>query len=579
MRRLLAYLRRYQARYALGALFLLATASLAMAIPYLLKHAVDAVAAGEPLSVVGGYAVVVTATALVQALARTLSRALIFNVGRDVEYDLRNDLFAHLLRLSPEYYQRQSTGDLMSRLVNDVTAVRMMLGPGILNLINTPLYYAYGLAIMLHLDWRLTLLALAPYPFLLLAVKRLSWRMMEGTLRVQEGLAELSTRVQENVAGSHVVRAHAAEEAEIARFRAANDRFREVSIVLARVRGSLFPLMRLATGAGSLAVLWYGGWAAVSGQLSVGDLVAFLGYLNLLAWPTMAMGWILSVLQRGRAAMQRLEEVLSAEPTVRDAADAEPLGTARGEIEFRNVTFAYPGREREPALREVSLSVAAGSTLGVVGHTGSGKSSLAMLLPRLWDPTAGEILIDGRDARRVPVRELRRLIRVVPQDPFLFSTTVRANIAFAVDQVPDEEIRRVARLVGIDQEVERFPAGYETVVGERGITLSGGQKQRLALARALLAPAPVLVLDDPLSSVDAETEARIVRALESDQRGRTTQIVISHRISAVQNADRIVVLRRGRIAEAGRHEELLRRGGLYAALFRQQRLEEEIAAL
>jgi ATP-binding cassette subfamily B protein len=277
--------------------------------------------------------------------------------------------------------------------------------------------------------------------------------------------------------------------------------------------------------------------------------------------------------------MQRLEEVLSAEPTVRDAADAEPLGTARGEIEFRNVTFAYPGREREPALREVSLSVAAGSTLGVVGHTGSGKSSLAMLLPRLWDPTAGEILIDGRDARRVPVRELRRLIRVVPQDPFLFSTTVRANIAFAVDQVPDEEIRRVARLVGIDQEVERFPAGYETVVGERGITLSGGQKQRLALARALLAPAPVLVLDDPLSSVDAETEARIVRALESEQRGRTTQIVISHRISAVQNADRIVVLRRGRIVEAGRHEELLRRGGLYAALFRQQRLEEEIAAL
>lgn len=579
MRRLLAYLRRYRARYALGALFLLATASLAMAIPYLLKHAVDAVAAGEAWSRVSWHTALIAVVALVQAATRTLSRALIFNVGRDVEYDLRNDLFAHLLKLSPAYYQRRSTGDLMSRLVNDVTAVRMMLGPGILNLINTPLYYAYGLAIMLHLDWRLTVLALLPYPVLLVAVKRLSWRLMEGTLRVQEGLAALSTRVQENVAGSHVVRAHAAEDAEVARFRQVNDRFREDSISLAKVRGSLFPLMRLATGAGSLVVLWYGGTMAVRGALSVGDLVAFLGYLSLLAWPTMAMGWILSVLQRGRAAMQRLEEVFAAEPEIRDHPEARPLAQVRGELEIRNLTFAYPGREQEPALRGISVRLPAGSTLGVVGHTGAGKSTLALLLPRLWEPTGGQILLDGRDVRLLPLRQLRSLVRVVPQEPFLFSTTVRANIAFAVGEVADEEIRRAARLVGIEQEIERFPAGYDTVVGERGITLSGGQKQRLALARMLLAPAPVLVLDDPLSSVDAETEARIVRALEGALQGRATRVVISHRISAVQHADHIVVLSRGQVVEAGRHDQLLRRGGLYAALFRQQRLEEEIAAL
>lgn len=578
MRRLVSYLWRYRSRYVLGGVFLLATASLAMAIPYLLKRAVDSISGGAPWSVAGEFALWISIVATVQAVTRTLSRALIFNVGRDVEYDLRNDLFAHLLRLSPSYYQRQATGDLMSRLVNDVTAVRMMLGPGVLNLINTPLYYAYGLAIMLHLDWRLTLLALAPYPLLLLVVKRLSWQLMEGTLRVQEGLAELSTRVQENVSGMHVVRAHAVEDQEVKRFRAANERFREVSIALARVRGSLFPLMRLATGTGSLVVLWYGGTMVVHGRLSVGDLVAFLGYLNLLTWPTMALGWILSILQRGRAAMQRLEEVLEETPTIQDSAGAHPLRTIRGDLELRNVTFFYPGREQQPALSGVSLRVSAGSTVGIVGHTGSGKSTLATLLPRLWDVSSGEILLDGLDVRNWPLRQLRSAIRVVPQDPFLFSTSVRANIAFAVDHALDAEIRRVARIVGIDQEIERFPYGYETVVGERGITLSGGQKQRLTLARALLAPGRVLVLDDPLSSVDAETETRILQRLEGDA-GSATRIIISHRLSAVQNADLIAVLVQGRVVETGRHEQLLRRGGVYTALFRQQRLEAEIAAL
>jgi ATP-binding cassette subfamily B protein len=548
-----------------------------MAVPYLMKRAVDAATAGQ-LALVGQFALAIVVIAGVQAVVRIFSRALIFNAGRDVEYDLRNDLFAHLLTLPQAYYRRHSTGDLMSRLVNDVTAVRMVLGVGILNLINTPLYYAYGLTIMWQLNPRLTVLALSPYPLLFLAVKVLSRRLMEGTLRVQEGLAELSTRVQENVSGVQVVRAHAAETVELERFRQANQRFQEVSVDLARVRGRLFPLMRMAAGLGSLVVLWYGGHLVIRQQLSMGDLVAFLGYLNLLAWPTMALGWILSVFQRGRAAMQRLEEVFATEPAIADAPRARALQRIAGEIEFRNVTFAYPGRERSPALRNIDLRVPAGQWVAIVGRTGAGKSTLAALLARLWDPTSGAVYLDGHDLRELKLAHVRQGVRVVPQDPFLFSATVRENIAFGVDHATESDILHAASLAGLDGDLQRLPRGLDTLVGERGVLLSGGQKQRVALARALLCPAPVLVLDDPLASVDAETERRVLERLAPVLRSRTT-VWISHRISSVQHADRIVVLERGEIVEAGTHRQLLARGGVYAALFRQQRIEEELAAI
>jgi ATP-binding cassette subfamily B protein len=548
-----------------------------MAVPYLMKRAVDAATAGQ-LALVGQFALAIVVIAGVQAVVRIFSRALIFNAGRDVEYDLRNDLFAHLLTLPQAYYRRHSTGDLMSRLVNDVTAVRMVLGVGILNLINTPLYYAYGLTIMWQLNPRLTVLALSPYPLLFLAVKVLSRRLMEGTLRVQEGLAELSTRVQENVSGVQVVRAHAAETVELERFRQANQRFQEVSVDLARVRGRLFPLMRMAAGLGSLVVLWYGGHLVIRQQLSMGDLVAFLGYLNLLAWPTMALGWILSVFQRGRAAMQRLEEVFATEPAIADAPRARALQRIAGEIEFRNVTFAYPGRERSPALRNIDLRVPAGQWVAIVGRTGAGKSTLAALLARLWDPTSGAVYLDGHDLRELKLAHVRQGVRVVPQDPFLFSATVRENIAFGVDHATESDILHAASLAGLDGDLQRLPRGLDTLVGERGVLLSGGQKQRVALARALLCPAPVLVLDDPLASVDAETERRVLERLAPVLRSRTT-VWISHRISSVQHADRIVVLERGEIVETGTHRQLLARGGVYAALFRQQRIEEELAAI
>jgi len=582
VKRLFGYLRRYRGRYAAGGVCLLITASLAMAVPYLLKRAIDAIERGESFDTVGRLAAAIAGVALVQAVTRTLSRSLIFNVGRDVEYELRSDLFAHLQRLPLAYYQAQQTGDLMSRLINDVTAIRMLLGVGILNLVNTPVYYAYGVTIMLTLDPVLTVIALSPYPILLLVMKRVSRRLMEQTLRVQEGLADLSSAVQENISGMHVVKAYDAEAVVVRRFAQLNDVFTQHSVELARVRGRLIPLMRVASGTGTLMVLWYGGMQVIAGRIGLGDLVAFIGYLNLLAWPTMALGWMLSIVQRGRAAMQRLEHIFAMDPAIADAPSAMPLPAVRGRIEFRDVTFAYPRLDNgHPVLTNVSFTIEPGQKLALVGRTGSGKSTLVQLLPRLFDVSDGTVLLDGRDVRTLPLAQLRDAVGFVPQDPFLFSTSIRDNIAFAVD-APDGEaealVRRAAEIAGVAEDVEAFPHGYETMVGERGITLSGGQKQRLTLARAIASDPRILVLDDALSSVDTRTEHAILRGLRDVMAGRTS-IVIAHRISTVMDADCIAVLDEGRIVEIGDHATLLARDGVYADLYRQQRLEEEIEAL
>ncbi|MGH7785714.1 MAG: ABC transporter ATP-binding protein, partial [Candidatus Binatia bacterium] len=483
MNRLLGYLRRYRARYAAGGACLVLTASFAMAVPFLLKRAIDAIQRGEPYETVVRLALVMVAVALVQGVVRTASRALIFNVGRDVEYDLRNDLFAHLQRLPLAYYQQQQTGDLMSRLINDVTAIRMLLGVGILNLVNTPIYYAYGVTIMLTLDPTMTVMALLPFPVLLFAVKRISRRLMEQTLRVQEGLAGLSSSVQENVSGIHVIKAYGAESVAVDRFARLNDEFTRQSVELARVRGRLMPLMKIASGAGTLMVLWYGGLQVIDQRLGLGALVAFLGYLNLLAWPTMALGWMLSIVQRGRAAMQRLEHIFAIDPSIADRPGAAPLPAVRGRLEFRDVTFAYPARDNgHPVVSGVSFTLEPGEKLALVGRTGAGKSSLVHLLPRLFDVSSGAILLDGQDIRDLPLAQLRGAIGFVPQDPFLFSRRIRDNIAFAVDTPDEALIRRAAVVAGVADDIESFPRGYDTIVGERGITLSGGQKQRLTLA-------------------------------------------------------------------------------------------------
>jgi ATP-binding cassette, subfamily B, multidrug efflux pump len=580
--RLWGYSRRYLSRYLLGGACLILTASLAMSIPYLLKRAIDAIQAGRTFSDVAFLAALIAAIAVAQGVVRTLSRALIFNVGRDVEFDLRNDLFAHLERLPVSYYQEQHTGDLMSRLINDVTAIRMLLGVGFLNLLNTPLYYAYGLTIMLALDAPLTVAALIPFPLLLFVVKRVSRRMMEQTLRVQEELSNLSSAVQENVAGIHVVRAYQAEDVAVGRFARSNDALTEQSLALARVRGQLGPIMRTASGLGTLVVICLGGTQVARGNMSLGDLVAFIGYLNLLAWPTMAMGWMLSVVQRGRAAMQRLEQIFAVEPAIADAADAQPLANVTGTIEYRNVGFAYAnGGDPARVVDDVSFKLEPGQKLAIVGRTGAGKSTLVNLLPRLFDVSEGEILLDGRDIRRIPLRQLRGCIGFVPQDPFLFSTRIEDNIAFALDgggngaSDRDRAVREAAEAAGVAGDIEAFPKGYRTVIGERGVTLSGGQKQRLTLARALASAPRILILDDALSSVDTRTEQAILSSLREQLDGKSS-IVIAHRLSTVMDADLILVLDDGQVVERGDHASLLRKDGHYAQLFREQQLEEAL---
>lgn len=583
MARLTKYLLRYRWRYAAGGFFLLATASLAMLVPYLLKLAVNAIEAKRPFREVGMLAAAMIGIAVVQMVVRTYSRFLIFNAGRDVEYDLRNDLFAHLTRLPQSFYSRQQTGDLMSRLVNDVTAVRMLLGPGILNLVNTPVYYIYALAIMLSLDWRLTLLSLIPYPALLMIVKHYSRQLMERTVKVQAGLADLSSRVQENISGMPVVKAYARSDFEEAKFAAANSNFTEESVRLADVRGRMFPSMRVAAGMGTLVVLFYGGSHVISGRLSIGDFVAFIAYLNMLAWPTMALGWMISIVQRGRAAMLRLEHVFAVEPEIDDAASpAAGAPPQPGDVAFDDVSFSYDAAPVNGgtgfALRHIDVRLPAGEKLAIVGRTGSGKSTLINLLPRLFDVGEGAVLVEGRDVRGYRLADLRSRIGMVPQDPFLFSATIRENIAFGIDEPEETRVRAAAEMAGLAGDIDSFPLGYDTVVGERGITLSGGQRQRLTLARALYDDPTVLVLDDALSSVDTRTEQRILDNLRRLRRGRTT-VVVAHRLSAVQDADLIAVVDDGRLVELGDHSNLLRRDGVYADLFRRQRLEEEVAEL
>ncbi|HLK12231.1 MAG TPA: ABC transporter ATP-binding protein [Candidatus Binatia bacterium] len=583
MSRLWGYLAHYRARYLGGILCLIGATTLTMAVPWLYKRAVDQITAGAGMAALLRTLGLIAGIAAVQGVVRTFSRFVIFNVGRDIEYDLRNDLFAHLERLPLAFYQQRQTGDLMSRLVNDVSAVRMLLGPGILNFINTPVYYVYGLAIMLSIDARLTLAALAIYPVALGVVKRTSALLMERSVRVQEGLADLSTRVQENLSGMHVVKSYAAEEQEIAAFGRVNARFQEQSLRLARVRGFIGPVMNVVGGVGALVVLWYGGRQVVAGRLSIGDLVAFIGYLHLLSWPTMALGWMLSVLQRGRAALGRLDELFAVEPAITSPPGATGIMPLRGEVAFRGVDFRYPGLAGgSPVLAGVDLTIAAGSTVAIVGRTGAGKSALVELVPRLFDAEAGRVLLDGHDVRTLPLGWLRRHVGLVPQEPFLFSRSLRENVAFALDGGADGRaagrVEWAVGMAGLASDLADMPAGLETLVGERGVTLSGGQKQRATLARVLAAAPRVLLLDDALSSVDAATEREILERLRGFFRERTT-VLVAHRITTVKEADLIVVLDEGRVVEVGDHETLLARGGTYAELFREQALEVELEAI
>jgi ATP-binding cassette subfamily B multidrug efflux pump len=584
MDRLWHYMRRYRARYAVGCVALFATATLVMLVPKITERAFDVIAGDLPtdekLSRVAFYGFAIVVIAVVQAVVRTWSRALIFNAGRDVEYDLRGELYDHLLTLHQGYYQRQRTGDLMSRLVNDIGAVRLLLGPGFLTLVNTPLYCVYAFSLMLWMDWRLTLAAVVPFPLVLVFMRRSMRAMMEATVRTSEKLAAMSAFGQETLAGIHVVKSFEREEARARRFRELNEEYKVDAMEVARLRAKVFPAIRTVSSLGGVIVLGYGGSEVVHGRLTLGALVAFMGYLQILAWPIMAVGFMIALWQRGKAALVRLGEIFGTAPAIASPPGAWAPAEVRGDVRFEHVAFAHAGDHGEAVeiLKDITIDVPAGTTLGILGRTGSGKTTIANLPPRLFDASAGRVLVDGVDVREWDLAALRGAIGFVPQDPFLFSTTIARNVEFGREPLDSAQRGRVLATAGLDTDLASFPRGLDTTVGERGVTLSGGQKQRLTLARAVARDPRILILDDSLSSVDAATERRILENLDEVRRGRTA-IVISHRVSSMARADRIAVVDDGRIVEQGNHQELLAAGGLYADLWKRQRLSDELEAM
>jgi ATP-binding cassette subfamily B multidrug efflux pump len=561
--------------FGLGALFIVATNAAANTIPWLMKLVVHAIEDGDAGDRIATLCTAIIAVAAVGAGVRVLSRILIFNGARYIEYDIRNGVFAHLLTMPPEYYQEQETGDLMSRVTNDVGYLRLMYGPGVLNVINTICAFSMALPLLIILDPWLTLWTLLPVPIMLTISRGAAGRIYRRQRGVQDQLASLTSRLHQNLSGIAVVKSHGLEGRENGKFDGMNEEYTRRSLSLVIARGLFMPLVGSIAGFGFLVLLFAGGKAVATGRISLGDLVAFMGYLGLLTWPTLALGWVITSWQRGLAAMARISEVVTVAPSIADPAPerATRLAEPRGALDIEGLTIAYG--DGEPALTDVSASVAPGGSLGIVGRTGSGKTTLVHCLPRLLDIPEGTVRLDGVDITRLPLADLRSSIAFVPQDSFLFSTTLRANVAFAVAGEPEDEIREAMQIAGLAPDIAAFPDGLGTVVGERGITLSGGQRQRTAIARALLADRPVLVLDDALSSVDAETERTILDGLRKVAKGRTT-VIVSHRLSAVAWCDIILALDAGRVSERGTHEELLEAGGWYADMWALQQANAPI---
>ena len=553
------------------------TTAISLAAPWVLKHAIDDLHDAVTLGKVRLYAVAVLGLAAVGGLFRFLMRRIIIGASREFEYDLRNDFFAALQRMHLGYFQQTRTGDLMSRATNDLSAVRMMIGPAVMYTANTGLTFIVAIILMVSINPWLTGLALVPLPFVSFAVRYFGAAIHYRFEKIQEQLSDISAVTQESLAGVRVVRAYGQEAFEIERFRRANEEYVVRNRALIRLQGMYYPSMGLLMGIGALLVLWIGSREVVAGRMTVGELVAFNAYLMMLGWPMIAFGWVTNLLQRGMASWKRMLEVLDAVPAISDASAA---GTApariRGAIEFRHLTFRYGDTT---VLRDVSLAIPAGTTTAIVGATGSGKSTLLGLLPRLHDAPPGTVFIDGIDVRHIPLATLRGAIGFVAQEPFLFSATIADNIAFGARGKTDDRARveEAAAIARLDKDIDAFPRGFDTMVGERGITLSGGQKQRTAIARALVTEPVILILDDALSAVDTYTEEEILRRLSTVMRQRTC-IIVSHRVSTVRGADQIVVLDHGQVAESGTHDELVRRGGPYAELHRKQLLEDELAA-
>jgi len=588
LRPLVPYLRKYRATYVIGALCVLGNNGVWILFPLVIKRAIDDLNLGVTRHKLLTYSLLLLAISGVKAIFQYLTRWILIGVSREIEFDLRNDLFAHLERLSYSFYQRTRTGDIMARATNDLNAVRMLLGPGIMYTANTIVFTAGALVFMLWLSPWLTLFAFAPLPIFSIVVQYFGRRIHERFERIQAMFSDISARAQENFSGARLIRAYVQEEAEIELFERDNTEYIARSLKLVRLMGMLWPTLEMLLGLAIVIVLFVGGREVLLHRITVGSFVAFNTYMVQLTWPIIALGWVINLFQRGTASAGRIHNIMTEEPAISDSSVSHNvIQDIEGDIEFRNLSFRYGRTLRSaengngrahgdaPVLKDISLRVPAGTSLAIVGPTGSGKSTLVSLIPRIYDAEPGSVLIDGRPIGDFPLAVLRRNIGFVPQETFLFSDTIRANIAFGAEHASDEEVRRAAEAASIAAEIESFPDGYKTLVGERGLTLSGGQKQRTAIARALIRNPRILILDDALASVDTQTEDRILNHLREIMQGRTT-IFISHRVSTVRNADRIAVLHDGEIVEHGTHDELIERNGYYTELYNKQLLEEEL---